>query len=84
VPCGELRAGRPAFLLRNFEQTTRQIVFLRIDQLARTLTFNRIPLRVSSFTMWRLLASTAVLLARRVSAHGGALNYTVGDTWYPG
>ncbi|KAI4684965.1 uncharacterized protein J4E88_004408 [Alternaria novae-zelandiae] len=34
--------------------------------------------------MWSLLASTVVLLARRVSAHGGALNYTVGDTWYPG
>jgi len=34
--------------------------------------------------MWRLLASTAVLFAWHISAHGGALNYTVGDTWYPG
>ncbi|RYN22243.1 hypothetical protein AA0113_g11265 [Alternaria arborescens] len=34
--------------------------------------------------MWNLLASIAVLLAHHVSAHGGALNYTVGDTWYPG
>ncbi|CAN9112096.1 unnamed protein product [Alternaria alternata] len=34
--------------------------------------------------MWDLLASIAVLLAHHVSAHGGALNYTVGETWYPG
>ncbi|KAI4953578.1 hypothetical protein J4E91_002425 [Alternaria rosae] len=34
--------------------------------------------------MWPLLAFTAVLFARYASAHGGALNYTVGDTWYPG
>jgi hypothetical protein len=34
--------------------------------------------------MRHLFASTAVLLARLASAHGGALNYTVGDTWYPG
>lgn len=24
------------------------------------------------------------LLSLHVSAHGGCLNYTVGDTWYPG
>ncbi|KAL1795295.1 hypothetical protein ACET3X_007111 [Alternaria dauci] len=34
--------------------------------------------------MWNFLAFTAVLLARRVSAHGGALNYTVDERWYPG
>lgn len=34
--------------------------------------------------MKRVLASVAGLLAQRVAAHGGCLNYTVGDTWYPG
>ncbi|KAF7670891.1 glycoside hydrolase family 61 protein [Alternaria burnsii] len=34
--------------------------------------------------MWNLFASIAVFLAHHVSAHGGALNYTVGKTWYPG
>jgi hypothetical protein len=34
--------------------------------------------------MLRLVAAVLGLLARHVYAHGGALNYTVGDTWYPG
>jgi hypothetical protein len=34
--------------------------------------------------MWQFLASIVGLLAHQASAHGGALNYTVGDTWYPG
>ncbi|KAF2638382.1 glycoside hydrolase family 61 protein-like protein [Massarina eburnea CBS 473.64] len=32
----------------------------------------------------KLLASVAGLLAHHVGAHGGCVNYTVGDTWYPG
>ncbi|KAF1914293.1 glycoside hydrolase family 61 protein-like protein [Ampelomyces quisqualis] len=34
--------------------------------------------------MWPVLATMIVTIAHRVSAHGGALNYTVGETWYPG
>ncbi|KAF1831295.1 glycoside hydrolase family 61 protein-like protein [Decorospora gaudefroyi] len=35
--------------------------------------------------MWTTLASIAAgLLAHQASAHGGAVNYTVGETWYPG
>ncbi|KAG9188053.1 hypothetical protein G6011_01976 [Alternaria panax] len=34
--------------------------------------------------MWKPFASTAVFLVYHASAHGGALNYTVGDIWYPG
>jgi hypothetical protein len=34
-------------------------------------------------TMLQLMAAL-LGLACRVTAHGGALNYTVGDTWYPG
>ncbi|KAF2789143.1 lytic polysaccharide monooxygenase [Melanomma pulvis-pyrius CBS 109.77] len=34
--------------------------------------------------MLHILAATLGLLAHRASAHGGAGNYTVGDTWYPG
>ncbi|KAF2268223.1 glycoside hydrolase family 61 protein [Lojkania enalia] len=34
--------------------------------------------------MWQFLASFLGCLAHLTSAHGGALNYTVGDTWYPG
>ena len=34
--------------------------------------------------MWQIVASLIGFLAHHVSAHGGALNYTVGDTWYPG
>jgi hypothetical protein len=34
--------------------------------------------------MWRILATVFSLLAHHASAHGGALNYTVGDIWYPG
>lgn len=34
--------------------------------------------------MWRTIALAAVTLLHRSSAHGGCLNYTVGDTWYPG
>ncbi|KAH9880778.1 hypothetical protein IAQ61_001072 [Plenodomus lingam] len=34
--------------------------------------------------MRSILTFTALLATYKVSAHGGALNYTVGDTWYPG
>lgn len=34
--------------------------------------------------MWRILISLVGLLAHQASAHGGCLNYTVEDTWYPG
>ncbi|KAJ4357204.1 uncharacterized protein N0V89_001779 [Didymosphaeria variabile] len=34
--------------------------------------------------MWRTVVLAAGLLVSRASAHGGCLNYTVGDTWYPG
>ncbi|KAF1936407.1 glycoside hydrolase family 61 protein-like protein [Clathrospora elynae] len=34
--------------------------------------------------MWNILASIAGFLTHQACAHGGALNYTVGDTWYPG
>ncbi|KAF2182583.1 lytic polysaccharide monooxygenase [Zopfia rhizophila CBS 207.26] len=34
--------------------------------------------------MWQYLASVVGYLAHQVSAHGGCVNYTVGDTWYPG
>ncbi|KAF2868856.1 glycoside hydrolase family 61 protein-like protein [Massariosphaeria phaeospora] len=34
--------------------------------------------------MWHLLAPIFGCLAQYASAHGGAVNYTVGDTWYPG
>ncbi|KAF2713703.1 lytic polysaccharide monooxygenase [Pleomassaria siparia CBS 279.74] len=34
--------------------------------------------------MYPLFAPLIAFLAYRVSAHGGALNYTVGDTWYSG
>jgi hypothetical protein len=34
--------------------------------------------------MKRMLASVVGLLAHQVVGHGGCLNYTVGDTWYPG
>jgi hypothetical protein len=34
--------------------------------------------------MWRILATVFSLIAHHTSAHGGALNYTVGDIWYPG
>lgn len=34
--------------------------------------------------MWRILVSLGGFLAHQASAHGGCLNYTVGDTWYPG
>ncbi|KAF2471047.1 glycoside hydrolase family 61 protein [Lindgomyces ingoldianus] len=34
--------------------------------------------------MQQLLAFIVGCLAQHASAHGGALNYTVGDTWYPG
>jgi len=34
--------------------------------------------------MKRVLASIAGLLAHQVASHGGCLNYTVGETWYPG
>lgn len=34
--------------------------------------------------MWRILALLLAYLAHSTSAHGGALNYTVGETWYPG
>ncbi|KAF2199913.1 glycoside hydrolase family 61 protein [Delitschia confertaspora ATCC 74209] len=34
--------------------------------------------------MWQLTTSLLGFLAHRAFAHGGALNYTVGDTWYPG
>ncbi|PSN67305.1 glycoside hydrolase family 61 protein-like protein [Corynespora cassiicola Philippines] len=34
--------------------------------------------------MWRILAPLLAYLAHSTSAHGGALNYTVGETWYPG
>ncbi|KAF1955260.1 glycoside hydrolase family 61 protein-like protein [Byssothecium circinans] len=32
----------------------------------------------------KVLALIATLLAHQAAAHGGCLNYTVGDTWYPG
>lgn len=35
-------------------------------------------------TMLGTLAIVASLLVQHVAAHGGCLNYTVGDTWYPG
>ncbi|KAF2006555.1 lytic polysaccharide monooxygenase [Amniculicola lignicola CBS 123094] len=34
--------------------------------------------------MWQAVASVVGFLVHQVSAHGGALNYTVGETWYPG
>jgi hypothetical protein len=34
--------------------------------------------------MWKTAVTTIGIAAHCVSAHGGALNYTVGDTWYPG
>jgi hypothetical protein len=34
--------------------------------------------------MWLVIATLIGFVAHSVSAHGGALNYTVGDTWYPG
>ncbi|KAF2112145.1 glycoside hydrolase [Lophiotrema nucula] len=34
--------------------------------------------------MWQVLASIVGYLAHLSSAHGGAVNYTVGDVWYPG
>ncbi|CAI6339644.1 unnamed protein product [Periconia digitata] len=34
--------------------------------------------------MLHILALTSTLLLQRVTAHGGCLNYTVGDIWYPG
>jgi hypothetical protein len=34
--------------------------------------------------MWRVLTTILALIAPHALAHGGALNYTVGDTWYPG
>ena len=34
--------------------------------------------------MLHFLVPLLTLLAQRTSAHGGALNYTVGDIWYPG
>lgn len=34
--------------------------------------------------MWRILVCLVGFLGHQTSAHGGCLNYTVGDTWYPG
>ncbi|KAH7112479.1 glycoside hydrolase family 61 protein-like protein [Dendryphion nanum] len=34
--------------------------------------------------MWHIYASIAGYLAHHVAAHGGAANYTIGETWYPG
>lgn len=34
--------------------------------------------------MWQAIATLLGFLAHSTSAHGGALNYTVGDIWYPG
>lgn len=34
--------------------------------------------------MRRALLLSVVLRATKVLAHGGCLNYTVGETWYPG
>ncbi|KAH4066924.1 hypothetical protein HBH50_144850 [Parastagonospora nodorum] len=34
--------------------------------------------------MWQTVVTIIGIAAHCVSAHGGALNYTVGDTWYPG
>ncbi|KAF2751570.1 lytic polysaccharide monooxygenase [Sporormia fimetaria CBS 119925] len=34
--------------------------------------------------MWQIFAATLGYLTTHVYAHGGALNYTVGDTWYAG
>ncbi|KAH8728407.1 glycoside hydrolase, partial [Phaeosphaeriaceae sp. PMI808] len=34
--------------------------------------------------MFQVLASLILSLSPLVSSHGGALNYTVGETWYPG
>jgi hypothetical protein len=36
------------------------------------------------YQMWQAFAAIVALIAHLTSAHGGALNYTVGDTWYPG
>ena len=45
----------------------------------------RISPRVRISMMWlEASLATSLLLVRGVSAHGGCLNYTVGETWYAG
>lgn len=58
--------------------------FLSLSPVIRTSRDFNVSGRVYVATMLGTLAIIASSLLQHAAAHGGCLNYTVGDTWYPG